>query len=90
MRKILSKLTTCVLRLLIRTTDDTGRYYVIIRNLEGTSGDVYINFHGDRLSSCGEQQLSKCENYPEHPFSSQHTVRHQQYVPVLFEALALF
>ncbi len=45
--------------------------------MEGTNGDVYIEFHGDRLSSSGEQQLSKCENYPDHPFSSKHTVRNQ-------------
>ena len=77
MRKIFRKPTTCILHLLIRTTDDTGRYYVILRNHEGTSGNVYMDFHGDRLSSCGEQQLWKCENYPGHPFGSQHTVRHQ-------------
>ncbi|UJR33276.1 hypothetical protein I4U23_020731 [Adineta vaga] len=55
------------------TTDEIGRYYVIIRNLEGTNGNVYIDFHGDRLASASEQQLSKCENYPEHPFDSKHT-----------------
>ncbi|CAF4248169.1 unnamed protein product, partial [Rotaria magnacalcarata] len=27
--------------------EDVGRYYVIIRNIDGTSGDVYLNFHGD-------------------------------------------
>lgn len=59
---------------LIRTTDDMGRYYVLLRNMEGTSGDVYIEFHGDRLSSSGEQQLLKSENYPDHQFSNKHTV----------------
>ena len=61
--------------ILFRTTDDIGRYYVIIRNIDGTSGDVYIDFHGDRLSSSGEQHLSKCENYSDQPFGSKHTVR---------------
>ncbi|CAF3611650.1 unnamed protein product [Adineta steineri] len=55
------------------TSDDIGRYYVIIRNLDGTTGDVYINFHGDDLTSSGEQHLSKSENYPDHPFISKHT-----------------
>jgi hypothetical protein len=41
----------------------------------GTSGDVYIEFHGDRLSSSSEQHLLKCENYPDQPFISKHTVR---------------
>ncbi|CAF3414290.1 unnamed protein product [Rotaria socialis] len=54
-------------------TEDVGRYYVIIRNVDGTSGDVYLNFHGDLLSSSGEQHLLKCENYPEHQFTSKHT-----------------
>ncbi|CAF3422411.1 unnamed protein product [Rotaria sp. Silwood1] len=54
-------------------TDDLGRYYVIIRNIDGTNGDVYINFHGDFLSSSGEQHLLKCENYPNHPFDSKQT-----------------
>ncbi|CAF2992783.1 unnamed protein product [Rotaria sp. Silwood2] len=54
-------------------TDDLGRYYVIIRNIDGTTGDVYINFHGDLLSSSGEQHLLKCENYPDHPFGIKHT-----------------
>ena len=45
--------------------------------MEGTSGDVYIEFHGDRLSASGEQHLSKCENYPGHPFDNKHTVRHE-------------
>ena len=58
-----------------RTTEDLGRYYVIIRNLEGTSSPVYIEFHGDYLPSSNEQQLSKCENYPNHAFISKHTVR---------------
>ncbi|CAF0798269.1 unnamed protein product [Rotaria sordida] len=54
-------------------SDDIGRYYVIIRNIDGTNGNVYINFHGDLLSSSGEQHLIKCENYPDHPFDSKHT-----------------
>lgn len=57
-----------------RVNGDIGRYYVIIRNIDGTHGDVYISFHGDILSSSDEQHLSKCENYPDHPFSSKHTV----------------
>ncbi|CAF0962118.1 unnamed protein product [Adineta steineri] len=55
------------------TSDDIGRYYVIIRNIDGTTGDVYINFHSDDLTSSGEQHLSKSENYPDHPFTSKHT-----------------
>ena len=61
--------------ILFRTTDDIGRYYVIIRNMEGTNGDVYIDFHGEHLSSSGEQHLFKCENYPDHPFGNKHTVK---------------
>ncbi|CAF1622097.1 unnamed protein product [Rotaria magnacalcarata] len=53
--------------------EDVGRYYVIIRNIDGTSGDVYLNFHGDLLSSSGEQHLLKSENYSEHQFTSKHT-----------------
>ncbi len=67
-----------------RTTDDIGRYYVLIRNIEGTNGDVYIDFHGDRLSSSGEQHLLKCENYPDHPFSDKHTVRKDTHTYLIF------
>jgi hypothetical protein len=72
-----------------RTTDDIGRYYVLIRNMEGTNGDVYIDFHGDRLSSSGEQHLLKCENYLDHPFSSKHTVRKIYTYTILFSFIFL-
>jgi hypothetical protein len=51
-----------------------GRYYVLIRNDDGTHGDVYIDFHGADVESSGEQRLSKSENYPERPFGNKHTV----------------
>lgn len=56
------------------TTDNIGRYYVILRNIDGTNGNIYIDFHGDLQSSSGEHHLSKSENYPDHPFGSKHTV----------------
>jgi hypothetical protein len=34
-----------------------------------------MDFHGDRVSSSGEQHLLKSENYPDHPFATKHTVR---------------
>ena len=55
-----------VSQLFLRNTTTIGRYYVIIRNLEGTKANVYIEFHGDQLPSSTEQQLSKSENYPDH------------------------
>jgi len=48
--------------------------------MDGTNGDVYIDFHGDRLSSSSEQHLLKCENHPDHPFSSKHTVRKDTHI----------
>lgn len=47
---------------------------MVIRNIDGTSGHVYINFHGDILTSSDEQHLLKCENYPDLPFASKHAV----------------
>jgi hypothetical protein len=78
MRKNINSISTNDVFILFRTADDIGRYYVLIRNIEGTSGDVYIDFHGDHLSSSGEQHLLKCENYPEHPFGSKHTVKQKK------------
>ena len=60
--------------LVFRATDEIGRYYVLIRNTDGTSGHVFLDLHGDRLASSGEQPLLKCENYPDHPFGNKHTV----------------
>ena len=75
MRKFHSKIISLFFVLCFyRAADSVGRYYVIIRNIDGTNGNVYINFHGDHLSSSGEHQLIKCENYPNHPFSTKHTV----------------
>ena len=73
MRKHCTRLrqTQC---LCFRTTDEIGRYYVLIRNTDGTSGHVFLELHGDHLASSGEQPLSKCENYPDQPFGSKHTV----------------
>lgn len=59
------------------TGENIGRYYVFIKNMEGTKGDVYIEFHGDRLSASGEQHLFKCENYPDNAFANKHTVGHE-------------
>jgi hypothetical protein len=60
---------------MFRTTDMVGRYYVIIRNEMGTTGHVSIEFHGDQLTASGEQHLVRCENCPDHPFTSKQTVK---------------
>lgn len=58
-----------------RVNDEIGRYYAIIRNLEGTNEKVYIEFYGENGESSGEQHLSHSENYLNEPFHAQHTVR---------------
>lgn len=63
-----------------RTTEDIGRYYVFIHTIDGTSGDVYIEFHGDHFASSGEQHLQRSENFPDHPFASKHVVSRENLI----------